>query len=67
MGNFGMPKQVVNGFLKMWAQLIEMSNAQISVTAQGNVEIGAVLNPSLAVAGTAGAWNATYTRLRASA
>ncbi len=50
MGNFGMPEQYQNGLLKSWAQLIEMSNAQVSVTAEGNVELGAVVNPDLALA-----------------
>ena len=63
MGNFGMPEQVVNGFLKSWAQLIEMYNAQISVTAQGNVELGAVVNPDLAYTqgNTTGYYDNTYT------
>ena len=64
MGNFGMPNQVVNGVLKSWAQLIEMYNAQISVTARGNVEMGAVVNPDLAygVGSQRGVyWDNTYT------
>ena len=64
MGNFGMPNQVANGVLKSWAQLIEMYNAQISVTARGNVEIGAVVNPDLAygVSASGGVyWDNTYT------
>jgi filamentous hemagglutinin family protein len=61
MGNFGMPKQMVNGSLKSWTQLIEMYNAQISVTAQGNVELGAVVNPDLAATVATGNWDNSYT------
>src|SRR5208337_3277694 len=64
MGNFGMPEQYINGVLKSWPQLIEMSNAQMSVTAMGNVELGAVLNPDLAYglgSSTGAYWDNTYT------
>ena len=60
MGNFGMPKQVVNGFLQSWPQLIEMYDARVSVTAQGNVELGAVVNPDLAAAVSASYWDNSY-------
>ena len=64
MGNFGMPKQMVNGFLQNWAQLIEMSNAQVSITAQGNVELGAVVNPDLAATVAANGGTTRTRRIR---
>jgi hypothetical protein len=58
MGNFGIPEQISGGLVTSWAQLVEMFNARVSVTAQGNVEIGAVLNPTSV--STSGTWS-TYT------
>ncbi len=64
MGNFGTPIRYVS-----WAdsktlyepQLIEAYDARIAITAQGNVELGAVLNPPLAVLLPSKYWDNQYT------
>ena len=67
MGNFGMPEHTVttaggSTSIVDVRQLIEASNAQVTVVAQGNVEIGAVLNPTLAWSNiTTSYWDPTYT------
>jgi filamentous hemagglutinin family protein len=53
MGNFGMPTQLYQSTIQNQPQLIEMSAAQVSVSAQGNIELGAALNPNLAAVGEA--------------
>jgi filamentous hemagglutinin family protein len=52
MGNFGTRSQ---------PQLIEMSAAQVSVSAQGTIELGAALNPNLAAASALSYWDNGYT------
>ena len=52
MGNFG-----VSGV----APLIEMSAAGVNVTAQGSIDVGAVVNPNLAAANTSKYWDNGYT------
>ena len=42
-------------------QLIEMGASQVSVSAQGNVEIGAIVNPNLAEPGSTNYWDNGYT------
>jgi filamentous hemagglutinin family protein len=61
MGNFGMPTQVHQGVTQNQPQLIEMSAAQVSVFAQGNIELGAALNPNLAAAAASTWWDNGYT------
>lgn len=67
MGNFGIPEHTVttaggSTSIVDVRQLIEASNAQVTVVAQGNVEIGAVLNPTLAWSNiTTSYWDPTYT------
>ncbi len=61
MGNFGTPTQKILGVVQSQPQLIEMADARISVSAQGNVEIGAVLNPGLAGAAAMIYWDNGYT------
>ena len=58
MGNFGSkPSALGTG-----PQLIEMSAASVNVSAQGNIELGAVVNPTLAEAAhMIGLWDVTYT------
>lgn len=52
MGNFGTSSET---------QLVEMSAAQVRITAQGNIDIGAVLNPDLAAAVAYYYWDNSYT------
>jgi filamentous hemagglutinin family protein len=52
MGNFGDP---IN------TQLIEVSNAQVRVSAQGGIDLGAMVNPSLIAAASDLFWNNLYT------
>ena len=65
MGNFGSPSQKTLNTIKKQAQLIEAFDANINVSAQGNIEIGAILNPSLAWGDSTGGgrnwWDNTYT------
>jgi filamentous hemagglutinin family protein len=61
MGNFGMPTQLFQGAIQNQPQLIEMSAAQVSVSAQGNIELGAALNPNLANAVESNTWDNGYT------
>ncbi len=63
MGNFGVPSHQVAGLgVVKEPQLIEASDARISVAAQGNVELGAVLNPNLAVIVPSEYWDNQYTQ-----
>jgi hypothetical protein len=62
MGNFGVPKQPIMGVVQAVPQLVEIGNSQVSVSAQGNVEIGAIVNPNLAEAAAPGYWDNDYTR-----
>jgi hypothetical protein len=62
MGNFGVPHHWELGMVRYEAQLIEMADAVVRVYAQGNIELGAVVNPSLANAVTGSSWwDNTYT------
>ena len=52
MGNFGDPSHT---------QLIEASNVQVRVSAQGEIDLGAIVNPSLLAATSDSVWNNQYT------
>ena len=54
MGNFGSPSL---------PQLLEMGASQVSVSAQGSIEVGGVVNPNLAaVSGSQNYWDNGYTQ-----
>ncbi len=59
MGNFGVP---AHGSAHVVAPLIEMGASQVSVAARGNVEMGGVVSPNLAEAGSASYWDNGYTQ-----
>lgn len=61
MGNFGMPTQLFQGKIQNMPQLIEMADARVSVSAQGNIELGAALNPNLAADAAQTYWDNGYT------
>jgi hypothetical protein len=62
MGNFGAPSRRAAGssLVKTEPQLIELFNARMNVSAQGNVEIGAILNPTLARSMPVKYWDNQY-------
>ena len=63
MGNFGVPTQRiggVGGVIESIPQLIEMGASQVRVSAQGNVEVGAIVNPNLAEAASSNYWDNGY-------
>ena len=62
MGNFGVPMQPFLGKVKSMPQLVESGGAQINVSAQGNVEIGAIVNPNLSEPGSPNYWDNGYTQ-----
>ena len=62
MGNFGAPAQPIMGEVQAMPQLIEMGASQVSVFAQGSVEMGAVVNQNLAEPGSTSYWDNGYTQ-----
>ncbi len=60
MGNFGVPDYVDITGIHRTPQLIEMGASHVGVYAQGNVEVGAVVNPNLAEPGSQNYWDNGY-------
>jgi filamentous hemagglutinin family protein len=60
MGNFG--EKSVRGAVQTAPQLVEIGNSQVSISAQGNVEIGEIVNQNLAEPVGQGYWDNGYTQ-----